>query len=62
METGDEYHGLKQSQVNPKFYFAVSKCNVWNKYAAYDLPLGFRWATTDDDRQLVKPQLAALLV
>lgn len=46
MDQSDACGGFRQSTWDPRFYYAVSKKNVWNKDFTYQCPAGYHWATT----------------
>ena len=48
MDTSDACGGFRQSTWDPRFYYAVSKKNVWNKTKTYECPAGYHWASTSD--------------
>lgn len=48
MDKTDYCGGFRQSQWDPRFYFAVAKSGTWDKTYPYACPAGYVWATTAD--------------
>ena len=46
MDTTDYCNGFRQSTWDPRFHFAVSKKNLWDKNFNYTCPGGYHWAST----------------
>ncbi|WP_136441214.1 VPLPA-CTERM sorting domain-containing protein [Pacificoceanicola onchidii] len=56
--TTDSFGGLKQSEYDPTFYFAVSKSTTWNPADTYEIMPGYRWATTQEILDAFVPSVA----
>eukprot|EP01125_Pyxidicula_operculata_P022155 TRINITY_DN891_c0_g2_i1.p1 TRINITY_DN891_c0_g2~~TRINITY_DN891_c0_g2_i1.p1 ORF type:complete len:323 (+),score=59.70 TRINITY_DN891_c0_g2_i1:164-1132(+) len=51
-DTSDNLGGKRQSTHNPNIYFFVSKNNLWDKYAYFLPPNGYRWISTEEARKI----------